>query len=492
MRKKKFKAAVEFVFIHTSGSAVKVNEDLENEVLRLGKDRIKRVRNIQSNGIEDIAADLEVYLKKRSAGKRFFAVVKNDTRLSSILQGARFYSAFPGYRFYSDSMEFQDMTGCDMLGYIRKMPYITVADTAAFQVSSSESSNQPEFFDDYKALWKRYCDDSKLWKILCTVLKEYADEKDVLVKLKRDSKEKSEDPQKYSYILPFGCKKSVEKIVRFLKEEEIVEDGSSVKGYTTDSCKVVIVDRYKYQKKYDELFSRVYDLMFSDAIKVYMNTKEHEVNVVFDNLKVSGVSIAGGRMGDLKKLMEYFKEKEYVINLNITSDGKMSFTYATRQIKELLTTAGKILEVYIYHKVKECGYFDDVVSSFEIDWEEIRSRSKVEEAPNGEAEEDPKSEIDCILTKGFRTLFIECKAQKDIKQDFYYKMFTLADKFGINATAVLIADTREQSHYDSAPVNEMQRKRGGMLDIVTIWKQKEIDDIGNTLMSIINGNYTSQ
>lgn len=62
--------------------------------------------------------------------------------------------------------------------------------------------------------------------------------------------------------------------------------------------------------------------------------------------------------------------------MTITHDGKMSFTYASRQIKELLTTAGKMLEVYTYHKVKELGYFDDVVSSFEIDWEN-RSKERI-------------------------------------------------------------------------------------------------------------------
>ena len=42
-------------------------------------------------------------------------------------------------------------------------------------------------------------------------------------------------------------------------------------------------------------------------------------------------------------MMEYFKEKEYVINLVITPEKEISFTYASRQIKELLTDAGKML-----------------------------------------------------------------------------------------------------------------------------------------------------
>ena len=68
-------------------------------------------------------------------------------------------------------------------------------------------------------------------------------------------------------------------------------------------------------------------------------------------------------------------------------------------------------------------------------------------------------------------------------------MASLAEQFGINATAVLIADTQEESFYDNAPVNAMQRKRGNMMDVVTIWKPDEINNIGHTLLKVINGNY---
>ena len=135
-----------------------------------------------------------------------------------------------------------------------------------------------------------------------------------------------------------------------------------------------------------------------------------------------------------------------------------------------------MLEIYTYHKAKELGRFDDVVSSFEIDWEET----------------DVKNEFDCILTRGFRTLFVECKARSDIQQEFYFKLASLAEQFGINATAVLIADTREKSFYDNAAVNAMQRKRGNMMNVVTIWKPEEINNIGHILLKVINGTYVSE
>lgn len=476
MRKKHFKATVEFVLACDKTMDYWVNEEVKTEIIRLAEGRIRQVTCLALNGMETISEKFETYLKERCAEKRLLMLEKNATRLSYMLRGAGLYNSFANYKFDPISMKFFGLNGCDMLGYIRKTPFITVTDMAAFRLSSSESSNQPEFFGDYKDLWKKYKNVNGVWKRLCAILSEYSKKNDVIASFKKKiPREKNLEGQKYRYIIPFMCNRSIKKILQFLKEQGVLEQGSRVNGYTTDSCEVVIIDRCGYQNEYDKLFSNVYALMLPDAITLRLNTKRHEVNVVFDNLMVTGVQIEESRINEISDLMNYFKEKEYVINLTISSEGKMNFTYATRQIKELLTTAGKMLEVYTYHRVKELE-FDDVVSSFEIDWQGT----------------EVKSEFDCIVTKGFRTLFIECKARSDIEQEFYYKLACLAKQFGINATAVLIADTQEKNFYDNAPINTMQRKRGNMMGVVTIWKQDEINDIGHTLLNIINGDYVHE
>ncbi len=479
MRKKNFKAAVEFVITYPEALASLMTDGEEQEIKRLGGGRIRQVKRIALTGSETAAQAFGAYLERRSAGKRFFAVEKNGTNLSSFLLGTGFYDRFPSYAFNSADMTFASMSGCDMLGYIKKTPYITVADMVAFRLSSSESSNQPEFFADYKTLWAKYTEKRSLWKWVCDLLGDYAKRNDTLAFFKKKlSREKAQVPEKFLYIIPFACSRSAAKIIRFLKEQEIAEQESFVREYTTDSCEVVIVDRCGYRKIYDKLFANVYALMLPDAISLYLNTRSREVNVVFDSLVVKDVQITPGKLSDVSALMGFFREKGYVLDLSITPDGRMSFTYATRRIKELLSTAGKMLEVYTYHKIKELGKFDDVVSSFEIDWEETGA----------------KSEFDCILTKGFRTLFVECKARSDIEQEFYFKLASQVEQFekiGINATAVLIADTQEKSFYDNAPVNAMQRRRGSMMDVVTIWKPDEVNNIGHTLLRVINGSYVN-
>ena len=476
MRKKNFKAVVEFILLYPDAVAPFVTEEYEKSIVQLGNGRIRQVKRIAIKGIEAVHENLTAYLNHRRTGKTLFAVEKNTTTLSYMLQGAGFYKLFPCYQFDSCSMKFHDISNCEMLGFIRKTPYITVTDMAAFKLSSSESSNHPELYAYYKDLWKKYREKSSAWKSLCDTLGAYSEKNDIIASFKRKApRDKETDQQRYTYILPFACSESVTKVLRFLRSQEIVEQGSRVSSYTTDSCEVVIIDRCGYRNEYDRLFSNIYALMLPGFISVHLNTKSREANVAFDDLVVNGVQVSAGKAAEITGLMEYFRDRGYVINL-FAADGKLSFTYATQRIKELLTTAGKMLEVYTYHKVKELGRFDDVVSSFEIDWEGT----------------DVKSEFDCILTKGFRTLFVECKARLDIEQEFYYKIAELKDQFGINATAVLVADTQEKPFYTSTPVNAMQRRRGNMMDVVTIWRPDEINNIGHTLLKVINGTYASE
>ena len=131
-----------------------------------------------------------------------------------------------------------------------------------------------------------------------------------------------------------------------------------------------------------------------------------------------------------------------------------------------------MLEVYVYHKARALNQFDDVTGSFEVYME----NSNV------------LSELDCVVTRGFRTIFIECKARREIDQGFYYRIKELTDIFGINAVAVLIADTREKGD-DISSLNQLQRARGEGMQVITVYRPDEIDHIGDTLVKIIEGTY---
>ena len=160
---------------------------------------------------------------------------------------------------------------------------------------------------------------------------------------------------------------------------------------------------------------------------------------------------------------------------NLVSDGNYaSFTYVSPRAKTLLTTAGEILELYTYFEALKTGYFDDAACSYEFK----RQQGKV------------KNEIDCILVKGLHTMIIECKSCKQINQDYYHKLNSIADQFGVNCTKVLIANTYADGNNDDIRnANDLQRERGKQMNIITVSAWEDIQNIGNTLVKIMNGTY---
>lgn len=144
--------------------------------------------------------------------------------------------------------------------------------------------------------------------------------------------------------------------------------------------------------------------------------------------------------------------KQYLIPER--QNGKMiGFQYSSTDIKSILTKAGDILEIYTYFTVCEKGYFDEVACGYRFRWEEERVNN----------------ELDLVLTKGFQSLIVECKARSKLDQNFYFKLNSLVDMFGIGAHKVLLT-TAKTDEGD----NKMQQERGNMMGITTI---SEIDDI---------------
>ncbi len=478
MKKKNLRAGIDFVFIQPTAAGEFIDDAQISRIKAEGMGRIRQIKVIATEKKSEIKDRVLEYLNTRKKGKHIFAAEYKPSGITDILDTAGFFDSFDCYEFDMGKIRFKSIVGCDALEYVNKTPHVSINDMISFEKSSSESSNQPEFFNDYKDLWHQYRKKnmSLSWKLMCDQLANYSNNSDILVKFKKlNNNAKSADTQVHRYIIPYNCSDVIRKILDFLRTHDIAEPGSNITGHTSRSCEVIIKDKCGYKNLYNKLFANPYILMMPEAIKLHLDTKAREVYVCFDNLMVADWRPGGNRAAEICDIIKFLEGKGYLTNLT-DRGGALSFTYATSDIKELMTTGGKLLEVYVYHKIKETSGFDDVVSSFEINMENT----------------EVTSEFDAIVTKGFRTLFIECKATSGIKQEYYYKIAELARKYGINATAVLIADTQEQNFYDTTPVNIMQRQRGDMLGVITVYKPEEINNIGETLLKIAAGTYESK
>ena len=347
MDNRRINASVEFII---GSSAAHDGEETESVIRNLSNGRIRNTAII--SGLLPAAEELYSYLPQ---GRSVTAAERNKTELSDQLEAAGFYDRFAAFSFDPAEKSFDTSAGCDLFGYIRKDTFITTRDLALFDAAVSVRSEKPEFFEDYEMLWDKYAEDPETWQQLCRLLGGHSETHDCIARFCKTDRKKSET---YQYVIPAFCWFGASEAVKQLKDGKILSDGGVSAGYSTDSCIVKLTDPYGLKKEYDELFRNVYALADPSALSVKV-TGSDSAGIWFDDLIVSGMQIDEDAGKGMIGLLGYLEEKGYLIALKYDHD-RVSFTYASRQIKQLLTSPARIVELYVYHSARNMGVYDDV------------------------------------------------------------------------------------------------------------------------------------
>lgn len=467
--KKEIKSKLKFILISCEDNIVSSNVNELKEFLKeLDKSRIKQIKDIVVRSESEICSILSERVDVDT-----YTYELNTAYLSALLMGAGFYDDRPTFSFDSSNKEFVVSNKTRWLKYIKGNQSLTVSEMLSFKNSYGEMQSLPEYYG-LKALWDRYKWKSYVWKDMCDVLQKYSATNDLITCLNKET-DLSTNTKVFEIIIPNELRDGVNYVISVLRDKfRIIGKKSRIEYKTTESCGVIITagsDNYNEIKK---LFSD--PQKFINQRNILIVEKPRRVEIYYDSLAVNSLKMEDypechKSKKQIGELLQFFEEKKYIFNLENNDNKVFSFVYSTKQAKQLMTMAGRMLEIYVYQKLQKSG-FDDIVSSYEINWQD----SSV------------KSEFDCILISGFCTIMIECKAQDKISQDYYYKLSCLAKQFGINAIPVLIADTHEHEEDDNS-VNEMQRERGRMIGVYTIYKREEISNIDDTLRKILDGKY---
>lgn len=506
MARKQLRAAVELILFYPDSEAGKRLKDLTEDWIakekRSGEETSQWAKNtltcagLSLKETKELPGKLEKYLaRKNSRGANQYLVEQNETPVSERLEDSRILSE-GFYEFDCVKNEFEERN-CPILRYVKyaenHSAFVTVEDMTEFDGCEMIQGEHPDFGMfynkeyDYERLWNIYSSDTQAWKDLCVLLGAYGGKE--RISFEKPAEDKGERI-KYRYLLPNSYVKGAKKIVEYLTREDAIDKGSHAFSYTFGECEVVIIDKSakKNKAKYDAIFRTNRNmLLFPEAILLKKEKKEEEtetLQIIFDELDVKDLALLSPRDKNLKEeeqekaaknreeLLEKLCSAQYIFDLEIDANGhKASFTYASWSIKELLGMSGRMLEVYVYHKLKANGEFDDVVSGYKVNW--------------GAGKKNITNEYDCIATKGFRSVFIECKARKDVDQNFYYKLKALAS--GINPIIALVVDVDEAEDFGSK--NKRTISRGRELEIHTIYKKEELQNFGDTLLKIMDGTY---
>ena len=148
------------------------------------------------------------------------------------------------------------------------------------------------------------------------------------------------------------------------------------------------------------------------------------------------------------------------------TEGVFSFDFRNEQVKRVLTSAGRLLEVYTTYLARELekndmDFYTDVVTGVYIDWDgKVENPMRETDESDEDFVPDVYNEIDIILMKGVAPIFISCKSGK-IDMDELYKLATVSERFGgPYVKKVLLCagdlDTREAGEYIRARAKEMK------------------------------------
>lgn len=450
-----------------------VKDDFIKKIKELSN-RINHIDFVFYNDEDDLEIKLFDYIKSR----HFTALEKNNSLTSNLLYGMRCYRRNPYFEYNNLSNTISCSNGCEFLKYICFNPYLKVSDLFEFK-NSVDTFALPDLQHDYMYFWNLYKKRSNkseaIWKAMCNALSAN-NEKENVTKIHLSQSDSVINEQSYyvenSYITAF--KKLMNELNQIDSQIIYVTE-----VYSNNVCKINVIAPNCIHEKIKELLSSPY--LFANPIDISVAKDKQFIIIKVNNLAVSNLKIdtirneatkINVRYEEIIDLLKEICNSNFILNLkNNQGNDSLSFTYSSHQIKSLMTTAGRILELYVYYKAIENGGFDDVANSVEVVWNN----------------NNVGNEFDIILTKGFRSLIVECKAQTQLKQEIYYKLDSLNRRFGINSIPIIIADTIENPNFNNS-ANDIQRSRGNEIGIKTIYENKDISNIGNTLKSLLNNN----
>lgn len=430
-------------------------DSFSGKLKKAGRGRVRQVREITVRKDSDIPAALKRSLKRTASSGTVFTLEKNRSELSAMLESSGAFDQVPAYTFDSKKMTFKGVGTRDCVyRYISKRPYLTVSDLLSLGQDPPSRRTQIQFYGDFRELWDRYRKDPAAWKALCGMLAGHSDGHDVLAFFPKTSEVLSE---RYVWLLPDSCEKSAGKILISLKEHGIVRGESSLYYYTADCCRLVLYGAKSHKEAYESLFSDPCRLFDADFIEPVFDLDSHTLKIRFDSLREEGIRIGGENAEAILDLLNFFEEKRYLISLNVdklpqetdkmqisgperedmsAQKATVSLTYASRAVKHFLENAERMPEIYVCHRIREMGLFDDVEGGFTVSRDDSGTVT---------------GKTCLILTKGFTSTFAMCSSSPETDQDICRQLTSLKDRLGINSRAVLIAQTGDGDFLPPSP-----------------------------------------
>lgn len=452
IEEKKLRAYVELVFVDKTKELYCDQVFMGNSLGQICDKRVKTIKIPYSDNLDE----LKVFLVKNRKGKKIFALEQNDSKLSKLLKMHDITNSIPVFSVDSKNAKLSTVYECESLIYINKRSDITLKDISAFGSEFIEDINLPEFLDIYELLWEDYLKNSDKWDRLGRYLITYSEQNDLLGSFNKEIISSKSESISCKFVLPSSCEGGLYKIIECLKESRIISKDFRITGYTTDTCEVYVNANAEVIEILNKIFANIYPLM-ADANTIYCSSHKKEIQIRYDNLIIRSLVLEESNSEIM--LLRYLESLGLLRNLTIREDDSVSFTYSSVQTKHLLESWEKLVEVYIYHSIRNSGRYDDIANDVMV------FNSVLEYG----------SHFDCIATNSFSTYYFKCINADKIDRSTLVKDISLLNKTGINPCLILI------SNNDNVELNKLIEKEnkafGNMIKLLSVSELCDIPEL---------------
>lgn len=405
----------------------------------------------------DHAADVTGLLGAVDGGQEGWLLVEQGMPAAAFSDRPRTAS----YAFDMTSRCF-DAPDAPWLNDIHRHVGLTAHDIATLVGRKVQVKNQPSLGrEDSSALYRIYRSDPAAWKVLCTQLMKHRRKAIAHFAMEDDSQ-----PVRFGwhYLLPRSCTAAARAIVGMLRENKIIDARSHVADYSTEGCRVHVFGTVRRRQELDGLFSQPYLL---SAERDYGITDQAGRWILWcDALMIDSIP---GHFGSsvtperVSRLLDRLQSHGLVsVRWNVAKN-KFNIIYGSREIKDVFMKAGNLLEAHVFYSCRMTNAFDDIVTGVEI----------FRPAPHDDMLEH---EIDCLVTRGFQTAIVECKAWDHMESPKFMEELSKQEErlrdYGVNGIAFFVVDGTV-----SAPAGEHEG--------VTVWSRQSpgsvIDQIGDAI-----------
>ena len=417
---------------------------------------------------------LHEFLMQKSS-QRFSAIEINDTLVSGFLQSANYVTdserndgnkKLPAFSFDALSQRFITDDESAFLKYVNNKPVLFADDLYSSKGKTAQEA-KTELYFAYEKAWEIYSGksnepqltskgaSSSAWKKLCAAISDDFDKNCKIAEVRYHDGDFKSGSSDYTAFVPNFCKCFLERFLKELKDSPyaFLED-YSWKDVASNMTELTVKAPVPCVKgALNSLITNPLRISQNDLLDIIRLSDGYKVN--YKQMVVSDLPLPNDAKKQCLSILKSL-DKSGLIHLlhknRLQQDQEVStvsFVFSGEPMIRLLSSEGYLFELHTYYEALKSGFFDDVSMGVEVTW-------------NGDF--GVKNEIDVVLTKGFQTITVECKAMNTIKQEFYYKLYPLAKTFGINTIPVLLVDIDPNANSK----NDLEIQRGKELGIVTI------------------------